>query len=263
MTDPTTTDPWSDDHLTANVRIWQRKKGHRYSLDDVLTAHEALAQRPKPRRYLDLGCGIGSVLLSVYDTARPDRAVGLEAQDQSFAMVQKNAARNDFDIELFHGDLREPQARAQLAGPFDLITGTPPYAPPGTATPSPDSQRAHARIEYRGGIEAYLEAAAALLAEDGDFVVCAAGEVARVLDGAKATRLVAHHRLDVVPRAGRGVLFHVWRFRAEPADLRVERFIARDEAGQRTQQYIDLRAFFGLPLPNRVPSNALSTEGST
>ena len=75
------------------------------------------------------------------------------------------------------------------------------------------------------------------------------------------TRLVAHQRLDVVPRAGRDVLFHVWRFRAEPAELRVERFIARDEAGERTQQYIDLRAFFGLPLPstNAHPARGGST----
>ncbi|MFK8003464.1 MAG: methyltransferase domain-containing protein [Polyangiales bacterium] len=252
MTEPNENDPWTDDHLTAGVRIWQRKKGHRYSLDDVLTAHEALAQRPKPRRYLDLGCGIGSVLLSVFEKARPERAVGLEAQDQSFAMVQKNAARNEFDIELFQGDLRDPERRAALGGPFDLITGTPPYAPPGTATPSPDSQRAHARIEYRGGIEAYLEAAAELLAEDGDFVVCAGGDPARVVAGAEGTSLVPHQRLDMVPRAGRGVLFHVWRFRAEPAELRVKSFVARDEAGERTQAYVDLRAFFGLPLPSQV-----------
>ncbi|MFT5353568.1 MAG: tRNA1Val (adenine37-N6)-methyltransferase [Polyangiales bacterium] len=252
MTEPSEKDPWTDDHLTAGVRIWQRKKGHRYSLDDVLTAHEALSQRPKPRRYLDLGCGIGSVLLSVFETARPERAVGLEAQEQSFRMVQKNTARNGFDIELFHGDLRDPERRAALDGPFDLITGTPPYAPPGTATPSPDSQRAHARIEYRGGIEAYLEAAAELLAKDGDFVVCAAADPERVLEGAKATPLVAHQRLDVVPRAGRDVLFHVWRFRSEPAELRVERFVARDDTGERTQQYVDLRAFFGLPLPNHA-----------
>ena len=251
-TEASESDPWTDDHLTAGVRIWQRKKGHRYSLDDVLTAYEALAQRPMPRRYLDLGCGIGSVLLSVFEAARPERAVGLEAQDQSFAMVQKNVARNGFDIELVAGDLRDPERRAALGGPFDLITGTPPYAPPGSATPSPDAQRAHARIEYRGGIEAYLEAAEALLADDGDFVVCAAGDPARVLAGAEATSLVAHQRLDVVPREGRDVLFHVWRFRAEPAELRVERFVARDEAGERTQQYVDLRAFFGLPLPNQA-----------
>ena len=39
------------------------------------------------------------------------------------------------------------------------MTGTPPYKKLGTATPSPDPQRAHARIELRGGIEDYLATA--------------------------------------------------------------------------------------------------------
>src|SRR3954447_20849642 len=53
----------SHDAITASFRIWQRVRGHRYSLDDVLTAWEAAEAAPTAQRCLELGSGIGSVLL--------------------------------------------------------------------------------------------------------------------------------------------------------------------------------------------------------
>ena len=244
-------DPLTDDPLTSRVQIWQRRRGHRYSLDDVLTAFEAIDQRPSPARYLDLGCGIGSVLLMVCDRAHPGRAAAIEAQEISHALAERNIERNDFEVELAFGDFRKSEVQRSLSlSEFDLITGTPPYAPVGTATPSPDSQRAHARIEYRGGIEAYMDAASALLAPEGDFVVCAAGDPERVLRAAEAAGLVAHRRVDAIPRAGRDTLFHVWRLRrpgAKVPTFEAHRFVARDEEGERTEAYVQLRRFFGLP----------------
>ena len=38
------------DAITSRYRIWQRKRGHRYSLDDVLTAWEAAQAAPENRR---------------------------------------------------------------------------------------------------------------------------------------------------------------------------------------------------------------------
>jgi len=43
---PLADDPLTDDALTGAYRVWQRKRGHRYSIDDVLTAHEACVARP-------------------------------------------------------------------------------------------------------------------------------------------------------------------------------------------------------------------------
>ena len=93
-----------------------------------------------------------------------------------------------------------------------MVTGTPPYKKPGTATPSPDPQRAHARIELRGGVEEYLAAAALVLAPLGTFVVCMESEGrARVERGATAAGLALVERLDVIPIAGRkGRLFSVF-----------------------------------------------------
>lgn len=249
-------DELSCDAITKDFRVWQRRRGHRYSLDDVLTAWVAAEARPEARRVCDLGTGLGSVLHMVAWRLPEARFSAVEAQSVSFALAKRNVAHNGLcaRAHLVHGDLRDAAARAELGGPFDLVIGTPPYMLPGTSTPSPDSQRAHARVELRGGVEEYLLAAAELLAPAGRAVVCCdARTPERALEGAARAGLRTLRRLDAVPRAGhKGALFSVWTFGllAEHPDDALERapdFVARDEHGQRTDAYFDLRAFFGLP----------------
>lgn len=250
------TDELTDDALTADYRVWQRRRGHRYSLDDVLTAFEAVGAAPDAGRVLDLGTGIGSVLLAVA-WKRPRAAlVGVEAQQESLALARRNVERNGVAgrVTLLHGDLRDGTVLARLPpGAFDLITGTPPYFPPGTATPSPDAQRAHARHELRGGIEDYVRAAGKWLTPGGRAVVCGdARRPERVVDALPGAGLVALRRRDVVPRAGaKGALFSVWVLaRAEEAGAAApavaEPFVAREADGRRTRAYLDLRAAFGF-----------------
>lgn len=259
-------DPLSDDALTRDFRVWQRVRGHRYSLDDVLTAHEALRavdalasgalgelSHTHATRACDLGCGLGSVLLSIA-WARPELSlVGVEAQEVSFELARRNVARNGLEarVRLIRGDLRAHEARhsASEGTPFDLVTGTPPYVPPGKSTPSPDSQRAHARVELRGGVEDYLEAAAALVAPGGVVVVCGDARFPqRAFAGAERVGLHPRRQRDARPRAGRPPLFSVWTFTPKPGSFEhASDFVARDEEGQRTDAYFALRAAFGLP----------------
>lgn len=246
-------DPLTDDALTRDFRVYQRARGHRYSLDDVLTAHEALRARPDAARIADIGCGLGSVLLSLA-WARPRASlVGVEAQDVSFALARANVARNGLGdrVRLVHGDLRDDAVIASLDGPFPLVTGTPPYAPPGTSTPAPDAQKQYARIELRGGVEAYLATMSRLLAPGGAAVVCCdARAETRAVQGGEAVSLRPVRALEAIPRAGQRPLFTVLTFvhAGEAAQLeRAEPFVARDADGARTAAYRALRADFGLP----------------
>lgn len=257
-------DDLTDDALAGGWRILQRRRGHRYALDDVATAWEAVCERPDASRTLDLGCGIGSVLLMVAYKLPAARAVGVEALEQSLALARRNVERTGqpHRIRLVAGDMRDEAVLADALrdGPFDLVTGTPPYVPPSQGTPSPDPQRAHARMELRGGVEDYLRAAARALAEGGRLVVCAdARRPDRVLDAAPEVGLRPLRARDVVPRAGRkGPLFTVWTL-ARAADVparepeRAPTLVARDEAGARTPDAHALRRFFGLPVNEQDP----------
>jgi tRNA1(Val) A37 N6-methylase TrmN6 len=241
----------TSDAVTASFRLIQRRRGHRFSLDDLATAFEAARARPDAARYLDLGCGVGSVLLMVAWKLPEARVFGVEAQEVSFALAERNVRENGLAerTTLAHGDLREV-TRSWVHGLCDLVSGTPPYLPPGTAIASPDPQRAAARIELRGGVEDYLAAAARVLAPGGRAGVCADGRAPeRVIRGAAAASLVPVRRLDVIARAGAaGPLFSVWtcahRDEARPLDHEVA--VMRDARGERTEAALAMRRLFGL-----------------
>src|SRR5262249_30648793 len=149
-------------------------KGHRFSSDDLATAFVAWHAVPTAKRVLDLGCGIGSVLLHLA-WEKPDATfLRVEGPTVSFQPPGRHVARAKVSrpVRVHHGDLREESIIAALGREFDLVTGTPPYFPPGHASDAIDEQRAYARIEYRGGIEAYLSTAGQVLSSDGTVVVC-------------------------------------------------------------------------------------------
>ena len=234
------------DRLTRDVWLWQRKAGHRFSADDVVTAWVAARARPRAHDVLDLGCGLGTVLLHLAWSMPAARLVGVEAQAMSYALCMRNIAHNRLGerVAAWHGDLRE----VRLDGPFDLVTGTPPYFPPSAALDAEDPQRAYARIEYRGGVEAYITAAARVLAPDGALVLCGdARAEERVATAATSHGLVVTARCEVGPREPRPPLFSVWTLeRADDSPPTTTRFALRDAAGHRTAEAAALRAFSGL-----------------
>lgn len=243
-------DELTSDAVTASFRLIQRRRGHRFSVDDLATAWEAAsAASPDAESFLDMGCGVGSVLLMVAWRLPAARGFGIEAQDVSMELARRNVHENGLGnrVRLMHGDLREV-TRDWPHGPCALVTGTPPYLPLGTASASPDPQRAAARIELRGGVEDYLEAAARVLSPDGVVVLCADGRAPeRVVRGAAAASLIPVRRLDIVPKAGQSPLFSVWTCARTPrGELDHAQLIMRDERGERTEASQAMRRAFGL-----------------
>jgi FkbM family methyltransferase len=235
----------TDDAITAAYRVYQRRRGHRYSLDDVATAWVAGEERPGARTVLDLGCGIGSVALMLAHVLPEAHIVGIEAQDVSLALARRNVHRNGLGarVSLVHGDLREWACGER----FDLVTGTPPYFDPAKSSASTDAQRTYARIEMRGGIEDYVRAGARALAPGGALVVCGdARRPDRALAAAQSAGVRPVARRDVVPREGKGALFTIWVF-AEHGELEERApIVARDASGARTDDARAMREFFGL-----------------
>ncbi len=241
--------PLTDDALTRDFRVWQREKGHRFSSDDLATAYVAWHARPDARRVLDLGCGLGSVLLHLAWKMPDAHFVGIEAQAMSFELLRRNVERAGVGarVAIHHGDLRDEAAIAALGRDFDLITGTPPYFPPGHASDAMDEQRAYARIEYRGGVEAYLATAARVLAPDGTVVMCGDARAAeRVERAAGEAKLAIHALCEVIPREHEKPLFSIWTLGRAERPLARSSMTLRDAAGARTREARALREFSGL-----------------
>lgn len=238
--------------LTGDWRLFQKQQGHRWSLDDLVTAWVAAphAEALGAQRMLDLGCGLGSVLLMMAWRFPSADVTGIEAQDDRAAMGRRSILWNGVEARcrILDGDLREA-AVLPVGSRFPLITGTPPYFPEGTG---PESEKAHAapcRFELRGGIEVYVEAAQRWLEPQGRFVVCTAAlETDRVLASAAANGFSILEHVEFVPREGKAPLVMVDVLtRGAAVTTEHRQLTVRDARGQWTDQFRAVRETMGMP----------------
>lgn len=194
------------DAISGHFRLFQLRDGHRFSTDDILTAWYGTTWCPTARTALDLGSGIGTVGMIVACRLPGARLVTVEAQAASVALARKSARFNGVEdrYEIREGDFRSPDAlRAEEQ--FDLITGSPPYFPPGTGVESEHPQKLACRFELRGTVADYCSTAAKHLATGG-FFACVfpyePAQLARVEAGAREAGLVIVRRRPVVFREG-------------------------------------------------------------
>ncbi len=242
--------------LSGDFRIFQQKRGHRWSLDDFVTAAVALeaveSHGVQVVDAADIGCGIGSVLMMVAWAFPSARVRGVEAQDVSAALARRSLAFNGLEdrCHVANGDLRDPES-IEGAGTFQLVTGTPPYIPLGHGLVSEKIQRGPCCFETRGGVEDYARTAARLLAPGGLFITCAgASPEKRAEDAVRAAGLSVKGRVDVIPREGKSVLFRVVVARAEPAGDAAPSpttFVVRDREARLTEQMKAARGRLGMP----------------
>ena len=238
----------SRDRLIADWWMYQRRGGHRTGTDDFLTAWFAVMQAQAPvRHYLDLGCGVGSVLLMTANALQPARSLGMEAQSQSVLLAQRSVRELPMNapcIEVIRGDIRRLTLEA---GRFDLVTGSPPYFPLDAGVLPNDEQRRACRFEVRGGVEVYCDAAAHALSTDGTFVlVFQTRWDERVIQAAQAAALHLVARADVHMRVDHAEPFlTVYAFRRAPEPLRRTDLCVRQADGEWTSAYRAARRAVG------------------
>lgn len=221
------TEPGADETLDAisgHFRLFQLKRGHRFSTDDVLTAWYGTSWCSSASRALDLGSGIGSVGMIAAWRLPGARLVTIEAQAESVALARRSTAYNGLDdrYEIRHGDFRDTAALSDDEK-FDLVLGSPPYFPLGTGIEGDHPQKVACRFELRGDISDYARVAAAHLAAGGVFAcVFPEEQRARVEDAARGASLVVVRRRPVVFREGEPPLVGLFvMMRAEDLPERV------------------------------------------
>jgi tRNA1Val (adenine37-N6)-methyltransferase len=158
------------DALSGHYKIFQLKKGNRFSTDDLLVAWYGSSWCPSARNVLDLGSGIGSVAMTVAWRLPSAKVVTVEAQDRSVELARKSVQLNDLmdRVEIRHGDFRQ-EALIKDEEKFDLVLGSPPYFPVGDGLEGMHPQTVACRFETRGNIFDYCEVASEHLNHGGFF----------------------------------------------------------------------------------------------
>lgn len=247
------------DAISGHFRLFQLRDGHRFSTDDILTAWYGTSWCPTARTALDLGSGIGTVGMIGAWRLPGARFVTVEAQAESVALAKKSAQFNGLTerYDIRNGDFREAGV-LQPGEKFDLITGSPPYFPPGTGVESEHPQKLACRFELRGTIVDYCATAASHLAPGG-FFACVfpteAAQLERVEQGARAAGLVIVRRRPVVFREGEPplvALFGLMRATDLPEWFRGETWvepdlIIRTRDGKIHPEYSAVKLAIGFP----------------
>lgn len=246
------------DYLCGWWRIFQYAKGHRYSTDDVLVAWYGTTHAPRVERAADLGSGIGSVaLISAWRLTGATFST-IEAQEISIRLARKSVRYNGVEsrFTLLHGDLRDESI---LSGTFDLVTGSPPYWPEGTASEAAHEQAVPARIEVRGSVADYAAAARRILTPGGVFAfVFPTIQLDRALSALSDARLALVRRRDVIFKEGESpliTLFAATRAEDIPPTYRAlvePPLTIRRADGGVPDEYSAIRMSFGFP-PGNVP----------
>ena len=247
------------DAISGHYRIFQLKKGHRFSTDDILTAWYGTCGCPSAGSALDLGSGLGTVAMMVAWRLPHIKVVGVEAQPVSAALARKSARYNGLQqrYEIREGDFRTQGLAAHER--FDLVTGTPPYFPLDSGPTSHHPQKVACRFEVRGAIDAYCEVAARHLAPGGVFATVfpqqPAHQLERVVEAARAAGLTIVRRRPIALKQGEPPLlslFLMHRTQDLPPSMHARTWVEpalviRTPEGEVHPEYSAIKLSFGFP----------------
>ncbi len=150
----------------GRLKIIQKRKGYRFSVDALLLAH--FAPPGLKGRVLDLGTGCGIIPLILIFRHKGLKATGMEIQPSLADLARRNAALNRFSsrIEIWEKDLKALD-RENRGGTFDVVFSNPPYRQVGSGRINPRQEKALARHEIKATLKDVLQAAHHLLKEKG------------------------------------------------------------------------------------------------
>ncbi len=132
-----------DSFFKGKVKIIQKRKGWRFSVDAPLLAY--YIESDKDSELLELGAGNGVVSILVASSKPFKRIVALEIQDSLISLARRNIQLNSFGgkIEVVKGDIKSINSMPK----FDIVFSNPPYQKVMEGRISPYPERAIAKHE--------------------------------------------------------------------------------------------------------------------
>lgn len=221
-----------DEFFRGRLRVLQKKKGYRFSVDSLLLANFVTLR--KGDRVVDLGTGSGIIAL-VLALRFPEATITeVEIQEDLADMAGRSVALNGLkdQVRVCSGDVRKIRG---LFAPqlFDAAVFNPPYRRLNSGRINPDSERAVARHEIKGTIDDFLASARYLLKDSGRvYVIYPAARSAQLIVRMRGNG-IEPKRLRIIHSDGRSggvfVLAKGIKGGGEELEIMPPLFICRDD----------------------------------
>jgi tRNA1Val (adenine37-N6)-methyltransferase len=155
-----------DEIFHGRLRVIQKLKGYRFSLDPILLC--SFVDIARTRKALDLGTGCGIIPLILAKKNESIRIVGVEVQEELADLARRNIELNQLSdrVEIIHGDMRDITPDIKR-GSFDLVVSNPPFMRANCGRINPLRQKAIARHELLTSIEDVIKCAREFLIPKG------------------------------------------------------------------------------------------------
>ena len=155
-----------DEFFQGRLKILQKEKGYRFSVDSLLLADFATLQRGD--RVVDLGTGSGIIALTLALRFPETVITEVEVQEDLADMAARSVMLNNMSdrIRVCAGDVKKIRELFS-AQSFDVAIFNPPYRRLDSGRINPDGEKAIARHEIKATLEDFLASARYLLKESG------------------------------------------------------------------------------------------------
>jgi tRNA1Val (adenine37-N6)-methyltransferase len=155
-----------DELLDRRVKILQKEKGYRFSVDTLLLAH--FVRVKKGDLIADLGTGSGVIAIIVAQRKECCQAVGVDIQEELVDMARRSVMLNDLQVKISirHGDVRKIESLFKPES-FDVSILNPPYRKVSSGKLNPNAEKSVARHEIKGSLRDFLKASQYLLKKSG------------------------------------------------------------------------------------------------
>ena len=227
-----------------DIVICQDEEEFCYGTDAVILAHEASKSAKTEKEdcaIADLGTGTGIIPLILSQKTKAGRIVGVEVQEHSFRLAEKNAGANGLDgrVTFIHENVRDVGER--FPAEFDVVTTNPPYTASGVGIESVNSAKAVARHEILGTLEDFLKAASLILKDKGElYMIHRPNRIVDICQGCREWSLEPKEMTFISGKPGeKPNLLLVKCVKNGGRDLKImEPFAVRDGEGRFTERML-------------------------
>ncbi len=152
-----------DSFFRGKVKILQKKKGWRFSIDAPLLASYIVCD--KENELLELGAGNGVVSILLAYSKPLKKILALEIQEPLVSLAERNVRINSLrdKIQVIKGDIKSLNSLKK----FDIVFSNPPYQKVREGRISPNTERAIAKHEILCELKDVLRAFASTMKEKG------------------------------------------------------------------------------------------------